>query len=869
MIGTHWHRAARLALCGCLVLPALAGEPGGRRGTRLFFRAVGARSNAPVRPKSRSAWTQDRQARTGSTGMSDHGFTEYPFCTGVMDVTFIEGGAYYPRLVSGAKAHAGRVNTADVVMDYVYEPDGCVWGLSGRELVQTFTATRHELVSVTLLVASPDGIFRAALVEGGPGGRQVAPSRTFASGRSMVWGTARWQAGEAPLVPGRTYGIRIRREDGKPWSPYLHATGNAYDGGLLHVDGKPHPNAELAAWIVEEPPDLTRAVVEGADERGWVYRTKHVTFVPRAKNVRLISLAAAPVTAQELRTGHVDLVARVWDGQGKRVGGPKRCLAVGPPGGVHAAHFLFAADELLVTPGQPYRIDVYTVPHKRADLPEDETVTVAARDLRARIYGEPEPGALPAIVNLEASTPTDSELRLRWSAPLPCPTRVETWGLGANDGKQTDLPPNATDVVLPKFWPSHRYRFRLAATGPTGLVWRTPLYEVRMPRGDEFPPLRQPQYPAEFLTLAPAKRSAAPTYGPIRYRKQIEVANWDFEDGLTGWKTGGKDKIVTTGSLQGIGVKWGRAMAGWSVLGGKDRQQVFAESHLSQRIATEPGHVYVLSAWAHTSVLNGPRGDTRVRLVADPAGGGDFEGTNATQWYWTDGRWMRFQHRWTAAAGRATIGLGLFRWSDQDRSSVYVDHVTVFDLGPAPAEPGDGVPRTAGMARLALVDPKAEAEERVEASLTAPPGYVVTGLGARAHYDNVTTLWLRVQPLLADGTLGAPEQLRGGWEPDAGLEAAIELPPGYIVTGFGARAAPEWDVKSLVVWGRPLAKDGTLGEEKEFRGGIEPAKGPERNVRLAPGRAITAAGLNCGHNDIDRIRAASHRLVRCAGARPE
>jgi hypothetical protein len=174
-----------------------------------------------------------------------------------------------------------------------------------------------------------------------------------------------------------------------------------------------------------------------------------------------------------------------------------------------------------------------------------------------------------------------------------------------------------------------------------------------------------------------------------------------------------------------------------------------------------------------------------------------------------------------------------------------------------------------GTPRLALVEPRTEADERVEACLTAPPGYVVTALGARAHYDNVTTLWMRIQPLLADGTLGAPEQLRGGWEPDAGLEAAIELPPGYILTGFGARAAPEWDVKSLVVWGRPLGGDGTLGEEKEFRGGVEPAKGPERAVRLDPGRVITSAGLNCGHNDINRIRATSRRLVRTAASRAQ
>jgi hypothetical protein len=265
-------------------------------------------------------------------------------------------------------------------------------------------------------------------------------------------------------------------------------------------------------------------------------------------------------------------------------------------------------------------------------------------------------------------------------------------------------------------------------------------------------------------------------------------------------------------------------------------------------------------------VANGPRGDTRVRLLADPAGGTDFDGPNATQWYWTDGRWMRFQHRWTAAGERATIGLGLFRWRDLERASAYVDHVTVFDLGPAAPAASDGAARAERGPALALTDPNTEADDRVEAYLQAPAGYVITALGARAHYDNVTTMWLRVQPLLADGTLGEPEELRGGWEPDAGLEAQVALPDGYVVTGFGARAAPEWDVKSLVVWACPLAKDGTLGEEKAFRAGVEPEKGPERHVRLAGGRVIVAAGLNCMHNDINGIRAVSAAVTRTAAA---
>ena len=156
---------------------------------------------------------------------------------------------------------------------------------------------------------------------------------------------------------------------------------------------------------------------------------------------------------------------------------------------------------------------------------------------------------------------------------------------------------------------------------------------------------------------------------------------------------------------------------------------------------------------------------------------------------------------------------------------------------------------------------------RVEAFAMAPPGYVITGLVARAAGDNITTMRIRVQPILGDGTLGDPEVILAGWEPDAGLEANVDLPDGYVVTGFGARIAPEWDVKTLAVWGRPLRPDGTLGEENEFRAGVEPDKGLEKTVLLESGRVLTGAGLRCGSNDVTAIRAASARVTRSATSR--
>jgi len=513
-----------------------------------------------------------------------------------------------------------------------------------------------------------------------------------------------------------------------------------------------------------------------------------------------------------MEQGYVDAVIRVRSEDGRRVLARKRCLAHGPKGGAQTAHFLFAADELPVEPCRPLRLDAYLVPHRQESLPKDEESLIVPRDMRARIYGEPAPGKLPAIYNLSVAYASnsgfqsDARVTLRWSEPFPCPTVIETWGAGVNDGKVHEVEPGRTEAEILKFWPGHKYRFRLTSTGPTGLTWKTPLYEIRIPRLSEIGPIRQEEYPEQFVTLAP-RRAASVRHGLIRYLRQLEVANGDFEQGLAGWNVAGGEAIEVCQSQPDLGVKWGRNMAGWIHDAGTRRKQALAKGTLSQSIATVPGHTYLLSAWVRTRAAEGSPGNTRARLLADPEGGDELDGQDSSQWYWTAGRWMRFEHRFTARAKRATIGLGLFRWWDVDLSAVHVDHVSVFDLGPAPPGPEDAGPRGDCLPKLALVNRRMEADQRVEAELKAPPGYLITGIGSRAHDDNVTTMWLRVQRPLDDGRLGPPEYLRSGWEADAGLEAEVTLPPGYV---------------------------------------------------------LTSVGLNCMHNDVSAIKAESAELVRTA-----
>jgi len=416
----------------------------------------------------------------------------------------------------------------------------------------------------------------------------------------------KWLPGEAPLQPGRAYGIRLWRQDGQSWSPYLHATGNCYDDGLLYLDQTPRPESDLGAWIVEEPADLSRALIENVDPLGTVRNSAGFVFVPRTPNVRLITVTASPMP---MECG--DMFLSIWTTEEppRRLAGPKRCLGCGPTNGPHTSHFLFTPDELPVVPGQRYRAGfVGWANHKAPRLEGLVDAAPKVLDSTPIVYGEPIPGGLPAIHNLKATFPvTNRTMELTWNVSYPCPVRVEI--------KRLDSPES------------------------------------------------------EVFTL-------------------------------------------------------------------------------------EPG-----------------------------------------------------------------------------------------------------------------TDRRVDVDNRVEAEMTAPPGYVITGLGARAHEDNLTTLWLQIRPLQADGTLGPPEELRGGWEPDAHLEAQVTLPEGYAATGFGGRIAPEWDVKTLALWGRPLRADGTLGEEQLFRAGIEPEGGLERQIQLPVGRVLSTVGLNCGFNDLNRIKCASLALGPTATAR--
>ena len=165
-------------------------------------------------------------------------------------------------------------------------------------------------------------------------------------------------------------------------------------------------------------------------------------------------------------------------------------------------------------------------------------------------------------------------------------------------------------------------------------------------------------------------------------------------------------------------------------------------------------------------------------------------------------------------------------------------------------------------ADIVLINDRVDSQQVTEVRFDVPPSCVITGLGFRAHYDNITTMHCRYSELLPDGTLGEPKEAHLGSEPDHDCEGKVLLPDGWVAVGFGARAAPEWDVTTVRVWGRKLNPDGTLGEMKAFSDGFLPEHSLERAVLVdEPDRVLVGAGLRFHFNDIIGIYGRSQRVV--------
>ncbi len=191
------------------------------------------------------------------------------------------------------------------------------------------------------------------------------------------------------------------------------------------------------------------------------------------------------------------------------------------------------------------------------------------------------------------------------------------------------------------------------------------------------------------------------------------------------------------------------------------------------------------------------------------------------------------------------------------------------DVAPAISEaesaelpvPTAGAESPAGGRRIVLQGHNIDQRARTEAWIRLPPDHVITGIGATADLDNITTLRIRMNELRPDGTLGPPAEKRVGWYPDRKVKANVDLPEGYVAVGLGAGVDAEWNITTLIVWARPLGRDGQLGELKEFRAGTQPRAQPQRKFICQHNRVLTSVGLWCLDNTIMGVWAESDEVA--------
>jgi hypothetical protein len=657
------------------------------------WRSLGYWSNAePIQELRLQCYLgSDGTPHVGETGQAEQGWHELHPGPGPQTASFDDRGYAYPSIAGPVMARTECCTTFDLPIYHVYEADDLVWGQWFQELGQTFVATGDELDKIVCLVASPPDAFDVVVREGGPKGRQIGPASSFTSGSSMEWGIARWLPGEVPLTVGRTYYCGITSRSGKPFTMYMHSTGDVYPDGCAHYDGIAEPLSDLGLYISLQRDDMIRSPILDAEEDGWVRAAEGVHFRARSANIRVIYAHVwFPETPR-----HIDGVFRVYqvggDGRLTRVGRDKQCYSYVQPGREHFVGAIYAKDEIPLVVGRRYYLEV--IP-KDESLPTDES-QLPKRDLLVRIYGEKTAGMTPVIFNQHIAETTSHSIALAWEGTTDADTRIH-YGLSRYRLDRTvRVKRGQQQAEIGGLPPATTVSFRIVTTTRAGGKFETPVYQARTLDAQGQPVSEPPLLPPPshefleppcigFLNLAVMDRVIQPELPAERTGKRVHLRNAGFEYGLAGWETDDPDRVGWSG-IASVGY----AAGGWDIGFENDiGRQSFAQAVLYQRVKVTPGKSYLLSADFYTDQEGHglawhsrlQRGDVRIRLVCDPKGATDFRGHNSTQWFRTGGQWMRFAKKWRAESDTVTVGVGLFRWRDWPKVVALADDVSLVEV---------------------------------------------------------------------------------------------------------------------------------------------------------------------------------------------
>ena len=321
---------------------------------------------------------------------------------------------------------------------------------------------------------------------------------------------------------------------------------------------------------------------------------------------------------------------------------------------------------------------------------------------RMRLYGELAAGTHPTISSVWTGRIFPHSIEVVWRKGNPSKAVIEygrpggpVLGVVRESGKEGW-------AVIPNLKADTVYQFRLTATSTQGYKYHSPWYLARTRAEDGTLGIVQPTqsfgiFDPYFLPVADAPLSK-PTTPPSRVvGKTVKLTNPGFESGIKAWILSEGLEKSTSHENNILKPYQGENMFGWMRLAkGKKNHELYRKDSVTQKVRVKQGKWYELSVWVITAEPDWPRkrwiAETwtypffqsrcrnRISLVVDPKGDEDFSGSNSTQWFSTDGKWMLLKKAFQAKAHTVTIGATFYQRGERDWDAAFVDDFELIEI---------------------------------------------------------------------------------------------------------------------------------------------------------------------------------------------
>ncbi len=585
----------------------------------------------------------------------------------------------------------------DLTFGWVYVADGLCWTPACRTFAQSFTAEGPELVSVRCFVASPPKPIEVSLHEGGPRGRQIGSIKSFNAGTSN-WGLVFWEPGEAPTNLGKTYTIVLNSADGTGWNPFVHSKGSCYDKGFAHFDNVPQPQTDLCLLISNPGDGYIRhlSVPDSANkENQWSDVPNGQRFISRGRNLvfAMIEVECGSSAGSNSEYTPLYLVIRREGPNGEKIG---RKMSIshlpGKQRSIKQRGVPYGPDWIMLEPGKTYFAGLEFADGR---IPNNWRT-------RMRLYGELIAGSHPTIASVWTTRIFSNSIEVVWRKGNPSSTLIEygkpgedVLGVVQESGKEGW-------AVIPNLKPDTTYQFRLIANSPQGYKYNSPWYLARTRAEDGTLSNVQPMqsfgiFDPYFLPVADAPLSKPMALPSRIMAKTVKLKNPGFESGIKGWILSEGLEKKSSHENNRLKPYQGENMFGWMrPAKGKKNHDLYRKDSVTQKAKVKQGKWYELSAWAITAEPDWPkekrisetwtypffqsRCRNRISLVVDPKGDEDFTGSNSTQWFSTDGKWMLLKKAFQAKANIVTIGATFYQRGERDWDAAFVDDFELIEI---------------------------------------------------------------------------------------------------------------------------------------------------------------------------------------------